>query len=159
MAGMTTPAPRAPELEILAMDAGVWDADIEVTPAPGAPPVASKGTTTNRMGCGGTWLITDYEADSGFAGHGVYGWDPARGKYVGTWVDTMRTFLVIGEGTWDAAARAMTFRWEARVGGRDLKWREVTEKPDDTTRIFRSIMPSGDGGEFEMLKVTYRRKA
>ncbi len=57
---------------------------------------------------GGSSLVIDFANDSGFQGHGVYGWDPAKQKYVGTWVDPMRTFLSPMEGTWDAATKTMS---------------------------------------------------
>ncbi len=153
------PAP-GPAHAVLAADAGVWDTEVEVTPAPGAPPQRSRGVSENRMTCGGLWLVTDYRNESGFEGHGVYGWDPVRGKYVGTWVDVMRQFLVVGEGSWDPERRAMTFSWEAPgPGGKPMRWREVTEKPDDATRVFRSLFPTPSGAEFELMRINYRKRA
>ena len=60
-----------------------------------------------RLACGGLWLISDFlNETTGFEGHGVHGWDPRKKAYVGTWVDTMRTFLGLVEGSYDPAARA-----------------------------------------------------
>jgi hypothetical protein len=42
--------------------------------------------------------------------------------------------------------------------GRPLKWRELTERKDADTRVWRSIMNGPDGQEFEVMKATYTRR-
>jgi Protein of unknown function (DUF1579) len=152
------PKPLPPELEVLAADLGTWDAEVRVRPAPGVEALPTKGVLINRFGCGGRWLISDFRNDSGFEGHGIHGYDAAKRCYVGTWVDTERTFLGVAEGTWDAAARTMTYHWEATVGGRTMRWREVTEKGQAGVLVFRQFMPLPGGGEYEMITTTYRRR-
>jgi hypothetical protein len=144
--------------EVFHQDVGTWEAEIVVRQGPIAAEQRSRGKMTCRLVCGGKWLISEFKTeDSDFEGHGVYGWDPARSKYVATWVDTMRTFLTVGEGDWDAEAQTMTFRYEAELPGRTLRWREVTNKKNPSEYIFRSYMPDEDGEEFEMMTVTYRK--
>ena len=69
------PMPKAgPEHEILKMDDGTWDAIVEFTLGPGAPPMTSKGVEVNTVGCGGLCLITDFKGEAmgaPFHGHGV----------------------------------------------------------------------------------------
>lgn len=151
--------PLPPELAVFEKDVGVWDADVVVR-FPGQPESRSRGVSTNRLAHGGRWLVVDYQADSGFAGHGVYGWDANKRRYVGTWVDNMRDFLAIAEGTWDPERRAMTYVTTVPRGpdGQPFTLREVTETVDADTQIFRSYSPTGDGGELEMMTVTYRRR-
>ena len=163
MSDATTPAALpgpGPEHQVFAKDVGTWDAEIEIRFAPGASPERQKGTARNRLACGGLWLVSDFVSEtSGFEGHGVYGFDPARGKYVGTWVDSARSFLVVSEGSYDAASRIMTFTTEATIApGRSMRWRETTETLDADTQVWRSFMPAPDGSEFEMMTVTYRRR-
>ena len=78
---MPTPGP---EHQHLKMDAGTWDATVEITPGPGMPPLTSKGVEVNTIGCGGLCLITDFKGEMmpgvQFQGHGVMTWDPARKK-------------------------------------------------------------------------------
>jgi hypothetical protein len=146
------------ELDVLASDAGVWRGVVEVRPAPDVPVQRSEGTMQSRM-CG-PWLVSDFKNEtSGFEGHGVYGWDAVSGKYVGTWVDPMRRSLVVMEGSWDPDARALTYIGEMkRPDGTRLRWREVTERPSDDVRVFRSFVPMPDGGEYEVMTVRYERK-
>ena len=55
------PVPKpGPEHELFKNDAGTWDAVVEMTMAPGAPPVKSTGVETSVLGCGGLCLITDF---------------------------------------------------------------------------------------------------
>ena len=153
------PPPPA-ELAVFEKDLGTWDAEVEVRPWPGAEPQRSKGVTVNRMACGGRWMISDYTADSGFEGHGVYGWDTAKQRYTGVWVDTMRSIQTIAEGTWDAETRTMTMRTLIAIPGRAaFELREETQTIEPGLQVFRSFMPGPDGREFEMMTVTYRRRA
>jgi hypothetical protein len=150
--------PTSPEVELLAADAGEWRASVEVRPSPSAAVQASDGTMINRM-CG-PWLVSDFKNEtSGFEGHGIYGWDSIEGKYVGTWVDPMRRGLVVMYGKWDEATRTMSFVGEMRrPDGSRMRWREVTERPEDDLRVFRSFVASPDGAEFEVMTVRYRRQ-
>jgi hypothetical protein len=149
---------EAPEWKILENDVGTWDAEVEVTTHPGAPVQRSKGVSVARL-LGDRWLVIEFKNETGFEGHGVFGWDTGKQKFVGVWVDAMRTTLVPLQGDWDAAARTMTYTGEMpRPDGTVLRWREITEKPDADTQIFRQIFAMPDGGGFEMMKVVYRRR-
>src|SRR5947208_374462 len=133
-------------------DVGTWDADVLVR-FPGGES-RSRGTMRARM-MAGRWLLADFSTETGdFHGHGVYGWDPQRGAYVGTWVDSMRTFLAVGEGHWDAAARTMTFRYEFDLPGRGrVTQRDVTETRSPDEQVFRSYVSMGGAPETEMMLV------
>jgi hypothetical protein len=150
-------AAATPHVELLAEDAGVWRAQVEVRPAPGAQARMSEGTLISRM-CG-PWLVSDFKNEtSGFEGHGICGWDSIANRYVGTWVDPMRRGLVVMHGKWNEQARTLTFIGEmTRPDGSRIRWREVTERPEDDVRVFRSFVPSPDGGEFEAMTVRYDR--
>jgi hypothetical protein len=138
---------------------GEWDAAITVTPGPGAQPQVSAGRRVGRLISGGRWLVTDLKNHTtGFEGHGVYGYNPAIQRYVATWVDDARASIHIGEGTWDPTSRTMTFLWNAtRPNGEAVSWRETTQMTSDTEQLFRSLFPLPDGGEFEMIRATYRK--
>jgi hypothetical protein len=144
------------DLERLDADVGTWDAAVTVT-FPGSPPSESTGVSVQRWTAGRKWLIADFEGSTGHVGHGIYGWDPAKGRYVSTWVDNMRTFLVVAEGTWNEAEREMTYVVEADIGGRRMRWREITTRTGADERVFRQVMDMG-GGEVETMRVVYSRR-
>lgn len=139
-------------------DVGTWDAEMEIRPGPDAPVIHQRGVSHNRRIAGGRWLVIDYRADSGFEGHGVYGWDPARSCYVGIWVDSMSSVVARSTGTWDAASRTMTYRTEAEHGGRTIHYREITQEQADGSLLYRNLVPAPEGGEFEMIRSIYRRR-
>jgi hypothetical protein len=147
------------ELDVFANDVGQWDATVEVR-VPGQPVQTSEGVSERRLIAGGKWLVIDFRNQStGFEGHGIQGWDPARGEYVSVWVDNQRSTLTVGHGEWDHERRTMTFRYElARPDGKAMRWREVIETTDADTQVFRSYMPAADGTEHELMTVTYRRR-
>lgn len=151
-------AAAGPELQLLGKDVGEWDATITVTPGPGAAPQESTGRMVCRLISGGRWLLTDFKNHTtGFEGHGVYGYDAARKRYVGTWVDDMRTDLHVGEGQWDDTSQTLTYTWSATLpDGRAVTWKETSERVSENERVFRVLFP-GPGGEFEMMRAFYRR--
>jgi len=160
MADQPPASPPLPkECAVFEKDVGTWDAVIRVFGTPGEIVNETRGVAMNRLIASGRWLVMNFRADSGFEGHGIYGFDPARGKYVGTWVDTMRTSLAQLEGTWDPEKRTMTFLGEMKTpDGRTVRWREETQHTDDRTQVYRSIVLLPDGKEHVALEVTYRRR-
>lgn len=157
------PMPKpGPEHEVLKADAGVWDAKVEVTMAPGLAPMVSTGVETNTVGCGGLCLISDFKSEfegQPFHGHGLTTWDPAKKKYVGSWVDSMSAGLSIIESTWDPAAkRAEGTMAMPEPSGGTLKARTVVEYSSPDTRTMTSYMTGPDGKEFVSLRITYTRR-
>jgi hypothetical protein len=157
--GMPMPKP-GPEHEVLKKDVGTWDATVEMLMPPGAPP--STGTEVTTLGPGGLWVITDFQSQmmgAPFQGHGVGGWDPAKKKYVGAWVDSMSTAVFVTESTYDAASRSMTGTLEGPgPDGQPMKMKAVTQYKDDDTRVFTMYMPGPDGKEAPSMRITYKRR-
>jgi hypothetical protein len=149
----------AAAMAVFQKDVGEWDAEIEVRPEPGAEPIRQHGVAVNRLIAGGRWLVVEYRAEGGFEGHGVYGWDPAAGRYVGTWVDSMQPSIARSTGTWDSATKTMTFETETSHGGRPFRYREVTQTMPDGSQVYRNLVPLPNGEEFEMIRTVYRRRA
>jgi hypothetical protein len=154
-----TPPKAGPEHRVLEKDVGTWDGDVTIR-MPGAPPQESRGTMVSRLVADGMWLVMDFKNETtGFEGHGVFGYDPHKKKYVGTWVDPMRASLDPMEGTWDAATRTMTYTVFHSGPAGSREWHEVTQSIDDDTRVFRVLMaPFGGGEEAEVMTVKYRRR-
>ena len=80
------PMPKpGPEHALFKMDAGTWDATVEVSMVPGAKPETSKGVEVNTIGCGGLCLISDFKGEMAgmtFLGHGTTTWDVVKKKYI-----------------------------------------------------------------------------
>ena len=52
----------------------------------------------------------------------------------------------------------MTFLTEATHLGRTIRYREITQTVDAKTQVYRNLVPTADGGEFEMIRITYRKR-
>ena len=77
-------------------DLGVWDAVMKIwMQGPESDPMISQGVERNRP-MGDFWVVSNYESDLGgekFVGHGQTGYDPAKKKFIGTWIDSMSPHL------------------------------------------------------------------
>lgn len=103
---ITLPKP-GPKHEILKKEAGVWDATVETRMELGGKPVVTKGVETNTLLGDGLWRVQDFKGELmgvPFQGHAVTGYDAAKKKSVGTWVDSMAPGLSSTEGSSDAKA-------------------------------------------------------
>lgn len=157
------PMPRpGPEHDLLKNDVGTWDASVEAWMTPGGSPSVSKGVETNTMGPGGFWLITEFKGDfmgTPFTGHGTAGYDPIKGKYVSTWVDSMSPGLNIGESTYDAANKTMTGTMDGLdMSGRPTKSKVVSMWKADGSRVFEMYSRGPDGKDALAMRITYTKK-
>ena len=150
-----------PEHAVLQHDEGTWDATVEMTMAPGAPPAVSKGVETVRM-AGGLFQITDFQSEmmgQPFRGHGVTIWDAAKKKYASTWIDNMSSGFTHGEATYDAGAKTMSGTMEGPdMTGKIMSVRAVTSWPDRDSRVFTMYMKGPDGKEAPGMTITYKRR-
>jgi hypothetical protein len=154
-----------PEHKILASDAGAWDASIKSWMAgPGSEPMLSKGTETNEVMTGGLWILSKFETSFGpakFEGHGLFGYDPVKKKYVGTWVDSMSPTLSVLEGSYDARSKTITYTGEGFDPEHKAKYKQrmVTTTQADGSRVFSLYIKfEGEPAEAKTMEITYTRK-
>lgn len=148
---------EAAALAVLHKDLGEWDVELEVTPYPGADANRTTGVADNRL-VAGRWLVSDLTTESGFSGHGVYGWDPAQRAYVVIWVDAMSGGIAQGTGSWDEASRTMTYDFEVELQDEMVRYREVTQEVGEGERLYRNLRTMPDGREHEVIRATHRRR-
>lgn len=138
---------------------GTWTIAETTHPSPWDPKgFASVGRSEYRLGCGGSFLICDYEQLRGgevtFRGHGVYGWDAAKNKLTMHWFDSTGIdpgAPALGEFDGDT----LTFQRVTSAGHARYEYR--FESPD---RFAFRIEHSRDGGEWSMfLESVYTRAA
>ncbi len=145
------------EHAILKMDAGTWEADGKFF-VPGMDAITSKGEETNRM-MGDLWLISDYKDAGGFEGHGILGYDPEKKKYVGSWADSMASYVHTMEGTYDAKTKTLTMMVDAKdPAGKSIKQRHVTVFKSADAKDFAVYMPGPDGKEMKLMEIALKRK-
>jgi Protein of unknown function (DUF1579) len=155
----------SPEHKILAVQEGVWDAEILLI-MPGQDPkdaTKSKGVETNRL-LAGKWLISDFKGEffgSPFEGHGVNGYDAKKGKYVGTWVDSMSLHIDLMDGTYDEKTKTLTLNADSvnPASGKPMKMRLETQFKDDDTRTFSEYVQMDGEKEFaKLMEVKYTKR-
>lgn len=148
----------APHVEYFKKAAGTWDATLDDQGQP------SKGTETVRVLGDGLWAITDFEgavAGTPFKGHGVSGYDAAKKKYVGIWVDTMSPFPMHTEGELDATGNVLTTKGvmpDPMNPGQTIAATMVETWTGTDKRVFTMSMTMPDGQTMETLKITYTRR-
>lgn len=146
-----------PEHKLLQETVGTWDCKIITAGAPGE----SVGKSVSKMDLGGLWLVTEFEGDFGglkFQGHGLDGYDQAKKKYIGIWVDSMSTGPVIMEGDYDAAKKTLTMTGEGPgPTGERVKYKNTTTHADKDHQTFKMSLVEGDK-ETLMLTIEYSRK-
>lgn len=146
----------------MARAAGTWDAVLKMYMEPGKPPVVTKGVEVNKVVLGGLWLQSEFSSEmmgAPFEGRGLFGYDPATGKHVGTWVDSMSTAQGISTGTCKDGCREVTSFMEAPgMDGKPTTYKEITVEKDADHRTM-TMFVKGANGQFTVnLEIEYTRR-
>lgn len=161
MPKMTLPEPQ-PEHAWLMQLVGVWDAEVEKA-MPGMPAEKTKGLEAVRA-VGGFWTLSDFKGihmDKPFTGFMVLGYDPAKKKYTGAWIDSMTSHMWNYEGTLDESRKILTLFAEGpcpSAPGRLVKFKEVLEITSSDERVFTSFMQDEKGEWVKVMTVHYKLK-
>jgi hypothetical protein len=156
------PSPPLPEHKILALEEGVWDAEVTMF-LPGQEPAKSKGVETNRM-LAGKWSISDFKGEffgNSFEGHGVRGYDAKKSKYVATWVDTTSARIDEMEGTYDQKTKTLNLNGEVVEpgSGKPAKMRmELQFKDDDTRTLTQFVQMNGQTEFVKLMEIKYTKR-
>jgi len=158
------------EHELLAKRTGTWDYKARIWTAPDATPSESKGKSEFKMVMGGRYRIdtTDGEGLPEFGGHpfqgmGFAGYDNFKKKYVGSWIDSMGTGILVGEGDASKDGKELAFSAEmpdiaGTMGQKTIKLRWTEKDIDDDHFSFAMYMPGPDGKEFKSFEFEYTRR-
>lgn len=156
------PIPRpAKEHEWLKALEGEWATDGECVTEPGKPQMKMKGTASGKS-LGGFWTVLENRGEtfgSPFIGILTLGFDPAKKKYAGTWVDSMGSHQWRYEGAVDASGRMLTLDTEGPCPktGKTEKFQEKIEVKGKDSWIFTSSM--NEGGKWtQFMRIVYSRK-
>ncbi|MEO6595645.1 MAG: DUF1579 domain-containing protein [Planctomycetota bacterium] len=156
-ASMQMPKP-GPEHANLKKAEGNWDVAVE---SPGFP--AAKGVSEQKMTLKGFWLVDKFSCDwngTPFEGRGTTGYDPIKGKYVSTWVDSMSPTLTVTEGTFDEKTRTLNMLGDGyNEKGEKVKVRTATIHKDANTVVFEMYNKGSDGKESQVMSIKYTRSA
>ncbi len=154
----STPGPQQARL---AERVGDWDVTISHWIMPGAPPQISQGHSEMEMIFDGRFLVQEFESDSDgmpFEGLGYSGFNNKTGTFQFTWVDSLSTGIMFGEGRFEKNVLTWYGTATDPMTG-DMKIRG-TETFDDPNRfVSRMFMTGPDGKEFKSMEFLYVRAA
>lgn len=144
---------------------GEWTFDGEAQGAPGEAPMKSTGTESVRS-LGGLWVqcLGRTRMPDGSPAEMVMtlGFDPARGRYVGTWIGSMMSHLWVYDGWLDDAGRVLTLESQGpgfAGDGTTSTYRDVIEILSDDERRLSGNVLGADGQWTCFMTATYRRTA
>jgi len=145
-----------PQHDMLKAWQGTWDTSIKTGGE------SSKGTSVCKIGLNGLWLFESFKGEVAgmpYEGRGATSYDPAKKKFVGVWMDSMSASVMLSAGTYDKATKTMTMVGDMPApDGKTVKAIMTTVVKDADTKVF-TLKGSADGKEFEMIQVTYKRRA
>ena len=149
---MPMPMPTAEHKEILS-SVGMWEGTMTAY-MPGAPaePIAARETVT---AIGGFWTQARFECDfmgMPYVGTGAFGFDPERGKYVGTWIDSMGSYLAVMEGEKNSAGNVV-MRWNAP----DMTGK-IVEHRNESVRSANAYTMTFYTGDTKSMVISMKRK-
>ncbi len=164
LAAQEDPGLPKPTPHHLAMKAaeGTWDAVVTMQMAPGKPPMESKGVEVNKVLAGGLWMQSEFSSEMGgvpFEGRGLFGYDSALGKHVGTWVDSMVTSQAITKGTCKGGCQEVTMYFQGvGMDGKPAAYKEVSVKVDEDHRKMTMFIKGKDGKFAQNMEIVYTRR-
>jgi hypothetical protein len=144
---------------------GDWTHEAEMIMEPGQPPLKSSGTESVRS-LGGLWVVCEGvgkmpESEQTHQSIMTLGYDPAKKKFVGTFVTSCMTHLWPYEGSLDAAERVLTldsigpsFAGDGTMG----KYQDIIEIVSDSERLLKSQIQRPDGSWMQFMTAKYRRR-
>ncbi|RPD40853.1 DUF1579 domain-containing protein [Chitinophaga barathri] len=148
--------------KMIAMADGEWKADMTFWMAPGAPPMTTTGSCTNKMIMGGRYQESRYTSTMDgqpFEGTGILGYDNVRKVFITTWIDNMGTGVMYLEGKLDDATRTITFTGTATdaIAGKAMPVRQVVKWVDDNNQVME-MYSMANGTEFKSMELKFTRK-
>lgn len=129
----------------------------------GAAPLKGEGTMTGRT-LGGFWVINEIKVSmmgTTVTGMQTIGFDPAKKKYVGTWVDSMSNHMWNYEGTIDKTGKKLILEAEGpnvMAKGKRSKFRDTYEFQSADKILATSLIQMEDGKWVAFMTATMRRK-
>jgi hypothetical protein len=143
--------------------AGTWNAEVKMWMKPDAPPTGGAGVAETTWALDGRWLeqhFTGTFMGMPFTGVGYTGYDNIKKKYVGSWMDSMSTSMMISSGKEDAGGKSFTFTstMEDPMTGKSSPVKEKVTVVDDDHHTLEMWGAGPDGKMFKMMEITYTRK-
>jgi uncharacterized protein DUF1579 len=140
---------------------GTFDANVKTWMDPSKPAQESTGTSENTWVLGNRFLQTTYQGTfmgQPFSGIGYTGYDNVTKKYVGTWIDTMSTGMMISTGTMTGNVMKSRATMSDPMTGKVSYATETFTIIDDDHNKMEMWQPGPDGKNVKVMEINYTRK-
>lgn len=125
----------------------------------------STGTSSFKMVLGGRFLQQEVKGTAmgqPFEGHGMIGYDNVRERYDSTWMDSMGTGIMKGEGTYDKKSKTITDFGEFTSptdADKTAQYRSEWKLKDKDNMTFTMYVKGMNNieKEYKMMEMTYKR--
>lgn len=160
---MMNPQPQA-EHEWLQQLVGDWSFEVESSMCPDQPTIKTTGSESVRS-IGGLWTIG--EGQGGMPGGGIgytimtLGFDPQMGRFVGTFLGSMMTYLWHYNGSLDASRKVLTLDTKGPdiFGGAKLvDYQDIIEFITPSHRTLTARLRGSDGQWQQFMEAHYHKK-
>ena len=142
---------------------GRWEGAGECAAGPGEPPITNRMRETFRK-LGELWVVSDGEGEAPGAGSArsafTFGYDPARKRFVGSFVVSVMTHFWTYEGSLDAAGQVLTMDCMGpSFGDPDVlvHYQDSFAFEGEDRRILTSRLRGTDGGWTRFMRAEFRR--
>ncbi|MGE0700559.1 MAG: DUF1579 domain-containing protein [Hyphomicrobiaceae bacterium] len=156
------PAPVQDEHRWLERLIGEWSYETTCSMGPDQPDVVTKGRETVRA-LGPYWIVSEGEGEMPDGGSFrmliQIGFDPALGRFRGTWVGSVMPILWVYDGRLDASSTVLTLaaRGPSFAGDGMADYEDIIKLPASGERRFRSRVKMPDGTWNEFMRAEYQR--
>lgn len=140
---------------------GEWDTQMEGTMGPDQPPIVHTGTDSVRSLS--VWVVCEGTMSDDATAKTIMtlGYDPAKGKFVGTFIGSMMTNLWVYEGTLDESGKVLTLDADGPSftdPTKTAKYKDAIEIVSPDHRTLTSRFLGDDGTWHHFMTAHYRRK-
>jgi hypothetical protein len=142
---------------------GEWTYEHEAALEPGKTPEKFTGKETVRS-LGGLWVVCEGRGEMPGGGGSTMimtlGYDPAKKRYVGTFIGSMMAQMWVYEGEMDQDGKVLTLDTEGpsfTAEGKTAKYKDSIELKSDDHRVLTSRFQDDDGNWHEFMTAHYRR--
>lgn len=142
---------------------GEWSYESEMACEPGGTPQKFAGIEIVRT-LGDLWVLCEGRGEMPGGGEAntlmTLGYDPAKGRFVGSWIGSMMTHLWVYDGALDADNTVLTLESEGPsfTGDGMARYRDVIELKAPDHRVLSSHVLGDDGKWTCFMTVPYRRR-
>ena len=142
---------------------GAWTSEVESKMGPDKPTETFTAKETVRS-VGGLWIVCEGQGELPGGGTATnvmtLGYDPARKRFVGTFIGSMMTHQWVYDGQLDVTGKVLTLDTEGpdfAAEGKLARYKDVIEIKSGDHRVLSAHMLGSDGKWHHFMTANYRR--